>query len=97
MLHGSGQYSGLTQKKDESNGANQRLRGRVTVRSGALVITLSKPANRVRIVVAGGILEVKRSFAQKTKRKRKPTAALVLAVMETHGVHTHDQLQARAS
>jgi hypothetical protein len=79
------------------NGTNQRLRVRVTERAGALVITLLKPANKVRIVAGGGILEVKQRFAHNIARKRKSTATLVLAVMETHGVHTHDQLRARAS
>lgn len=79
------------------NGASRRLGIRVAIRFGALVITLRKPAGRIHIAIAGTVFEVKNSFAQMTKRKKKPTATVVLDVMETRGVHTHDQLPARAS
>lgn len=79
------------------DGANKRLRVQVGLRSGSLVITLRKPTTKVRILVGGRVVVIKNSFVQRTKRKKKPTATLVLLVMETQGVHTHDQTQARAS
>lgn len=79
------------------NGASHRLRIRVAIRFGALVITLRKPAGKIHIVIAGTVFEVKNSFAQMVKRKKKLTATVVLDVIETRGVHTHDQLPARAS
>jgi hypothetical protein len=74
---------------------NKLLRAKTGLRYGSLIITLGRPAAGVRIVVGGSAIEVKRSFARRANGKKKPTAMILVTVIETHGVHTHDPLLVR--